>query len=113
MRGNTFFGDVMHLFSANLNFKRLNIGSDNRSMQRLVKIIAGCSNPVFDASGHRLPIVMHNAQRRVTVTNFIGSYYSYSYQVIDLIKTDSLQAKFFPNRIKSLDTTFDTNKRNF
>src|ERR1043166_8032202 len=97
MRGNAFFGDVMHLFSANLNFKRLNVGSDNRSMQRLVKIIAGGSNPVFDASRHGFPIVVHNAQCRVTVANFIGSYYSYSYQVINLIKTDPLPSKFFPN----------------
>src|ERR1043166_106499 len=97
MRGNAFFSDVMHLFSANLNLKRLNVGPDNRSMQRLVKIIAGGSNPVFDASRPGLPIVVAHGQLRVTIANFIGSYYSYSYQVIDLIKTYPLPAKFFPN----------------
>ena len=92
---NTFLGDVMHLLGANLNFKRLNVGTDNGSVQRLVEIVARSGNPVFDATWNRFPVVMDHAQSRIAMTHFIGSDDPRRNEIVNLIQSDLLLRSFF------------------
>src|SRR5690349_949942 len=97
----------MHLFGANLDLERLEIRSNDRSVQRLVEIVARRGNPVFDAAGNRLPVVMDHSQRGVTMAHFVRSNDSRGDEIVDLVETNLLRAQFFPDRVETLDASFD------
>src|SRR6266550_3552203 len=82
-------------------------------MQRLIEIVAGCGNPVFDASGDWFPVVVNHAQSGIAMANFIRSDHSRGNQVIDLIEADSLTPQLFPDGIKAFDSSFHANEGNF
>ena len=71
MRGDAFFGDVVHLFGANLHLEGLRFRADDGGVQRLIEIIARRGDPILDASGHWTPVVVNDAERGVTMTHFI------------------------------------------
>ena len=95
--GYAVFGDAMHLFGAYLNFKRLALGTDDRRVEGLIKVIARSCNPVLDSPRHRFPIVMDDPQRGVAVSDFIRRNRPCRNQIIDLIQLNFLPAQLFPN----------------
>src|ERR1051326_8906027 len=91
MCSHTLFGDEVHLFRANLHFEWLALRSDDRGVQRLVKIIARSRNPVFEPAGHWFPRVVNYAQGRVAMTNLVRSNDPRRYQIVNLIDIDLLR----------------------
>src|SRR6185369_3841916 len=93
----TFFGDLMHLLCANLNFKRLHIRCDHGSVQRLVEIVARGRNPVLDAAGNGFRVVMDHSQSSVAMAYLVRSYDPCSDEIVNLVETDLLASQFLPD----------------
>src|SRR6185295_8044405 len=56
---------------------------------------------------------MDHAKGRVAMAHFIWRDDSGRDEIVNLIETDLLRAKFFPDRIESLHAAFDEDKRHF
>ena len=67
MGGDAFLRHLVHLFGANLNFKRRAIFGDHRSVQRLVEVRPRHGDEILDASGHRPPQVVNDAEHGVAI----------------------------------------------
>ena len=111
MRGDAFFCYSMHLLGANLHFEGQAFRSDHRGVQRLIEIIARRGNPVFEAARDRIPGVMNHPEGCITMTNLVGRNDARGHQIVNLIQIDLLHAQLFPNRIKTLDATFEADER--
>src|SRR5258706_7737613 len=88
----SFLGDAVHLFSAYLDFEWLAFRSDDRSVERLVEVVARCSNPILNSSRDRLPVMMNYAQRGITMSHFVRRHHTSRHQIINLIELDLLTA---------------------
>src|ERR1043165_1918011 len=113
VRGHAFLGHVIHLFGADLNFERLEVGSDHGSVKRLVQVVARSRDPIFDTTGNGFPVVMDHAERGVTMAHFVGRDDARCDQIVNLIETNLLRTQFFPDRIESFDAAFEEHERHF
>ena len=101
MRGDTVFRHLVHFRGAYLNFEKLpEIGYD-RSVERLVHIALGRCNIIFYTTGHRLPLLVDNAEHLVTLL-YLSDYYAHGGQVVNLVERKSLVFHFAVNGIKML-----------
>src|SRR5215471_15394069 len=72
MRGDAFFGDLVHFVRPNLNLEVPSAGAHNRSVERLVHVRPRDSDEVLDPAGYRVPFVMDYAQGGITVLHRVG-----------------------------------------
>ena len=67
VRGDAFFGDAVHVLGADLHFKLVAAGRDERGVQRLVEVGPRHGDEVLDPAGDWPPGVVQQAQHCVTV----------------------------------------------
>ena len=70
--GDALFRHLVHFVRADLHFKGLAVGTDHRGVKRLVKIGARDGDEILDASRHRSPGVVNDAQRRIAILHGVG-----------------------------------------
>ena len=67
MRGNAVFGDLVHLFGADLDFKRDAVRADDGGVERLVHVRLGRADIVLEAAEHGPVKVVDDAEYVVAV----------------------------------------------
>src|SRR5687768_14233913 len=67
MRGNPVVRDAMHLFRANLKFDVFAFRADDGSVERLIQVGLWNRDVILEASWHRPPQRMDQAQDRVAI----------------------------------------------
>ena len=69
VRGDAVVGGAVHVVRADLQLDRLAVRADHRRVQRLVHVELRHRHEVLEAAGQRLPVGVHDAQRRVAVAH--------------------------------------------
>ena len=106
VRGDAFFRHLVHLFGADLDFKRRAVFRDHRSVQRLIKIRPRHGNEILDAPRHRPPQVVNDAEHRIAILQRTRNH-AHGAQVVDLVDRDALALQFLVNAVEALDAAFD------
>src|SRR5579883_1482875 len=109
VRGDALFRDAVHLFCSNLNLEGHAARSNNRCMQRLVKIGPRHRDEILDAARHRMPFVVNHTECRVAVFHRVGNDANGD-NVVDLIERDLLAFEFQVDRIGALHAAFDARR---
>ena len=105
MGSDAFFGDLVHLFGADLDFKRRAFFSDHRCVQRLVQVGPRHGDEIFDSPGHRPPCIVHDAQNCITILDRPCDD-PHGEHVVHLIHLDVLFLQFAVDAEQTLDTAF-------
>ena len=106
VRGNAFLGHLVHLFGADLHFEGVPFFGDDGGVQRLVEVVARNGDEILDASRHRPPLVVNDAQHRVAIGLRLRDD-AQRQHVVDLIDRDALPLQLLPDAVKALDARFD------
>ena len=106
VRGDSFFGNSIHVIGADLHFERLSALADYRGVERLVKILARYGDPVFETARDGLPRCMDDAQRGITVLYRFGNNAN-RHQVVDLIDSDALATDPLVDRVEPFDSLLE------
>src|SRR4029077_1204260 len=105
VRGDSLFGDAMHLLRADLHLKGLS-GVDHRRVQGLVKVWPGHGDVILESAWDRPPHLMDHAERRVAVAYGVGND-AHGEEVVNLIDRSMLPQTFLVNGIEALYASFD------
>ena len=105
MGRDAFFGHLVHFFGADLHLEGVALLGDDGGVQRLVEIVARDGDEVLDASGHRPPLAMNDAQHRVTVGFRLGDD-AQRQHVVDLVHRNALPLQLLPDAVDALDARF-------
>ena len=89
MGGDAFFGDTMHLLGADLDFKLVAAGRDERGVNALVAVGPGHADEVLDTAGHGRPFCMEEAEDRPAIA-FCLADDTDGEEIMDLIDGDFL-----------------------
>ncbi len=81
----TVFGDTVHFPRADLDFQRCCTFAHYRRMQRLITVHLGVGNIIIELVRQRVPEIMYNAQRRVTILHRLYDH-PQCQQVMDIIE---------------------------
>ena len=101
VRGDSLFGDLVHLGGADLHFHPLPLRTNHRGMQRLVHVDLGQRDVILEAAGNRLPTGVDHAQRLVALAQR-GDDDAEGDQVIDLVEVQPLLLHLAMDRIDVL-----------
>ena len=106
VRGDAFLGDAVHLLGADLDFKLMAAGSDQRCMQGLVQIGPGHRDEILDAAGHGTPLRMQQTKHGVALGDGVADDAD-GQQIVDLLDGDLLREQLLLNRVEALDAGLD------
>ena len=104
--GDALFGDAVHLFGANLHLELMAAGAHDRGVQRLVAVGAGAGDEVFDATGHRTPEGVNEAEDGVAGGYVLGDDAD-GEQIVDLVEGDLGALDFLVDGVEALDAPLD------
>ena len=103
MRRDAFFRDAVHLLGTDLYFELVAALAHHRRMQRLVHVRPRHSDKVLNASRHRAPDGMNEAEHGITITNGRCNHAN-GEQIEDLIDgAGALVLQFLVNAVQALD----------
>ncbi len=102
--GKTAFGIIMHLVGANLEFDDLFIVSDYGGVERLVAILFGHGDIVFNATVHRMKKGMNNAEDEITSSCVVYDK-AQGDNIVDTIDILVVFREFFVQGINGFDAT--------
>ena len=98
---NTVLGALMHLDGAHLNLERLAVRTNDRRMQRLIAVRLRHSNVVLEATRHRLPECVDDANRAVAISIRVDQH-AHRRQVVDLVELFASAGHLLVDRIEVL-----------
>ena len=98
MSSNSFFSNAMHLFSSYLKFHPFPLRSYNRGMKGLIHICFGQGYIIFYFSWYRFPERVDSPQEGIAILYSVCNK-SYSPEVIDFFKIDSLLSHFVKDTV--------------
>ena len=101
----SFLGHFVHLFCADLNFKRCPIFRDDGGVQGLVKIRPRHGNEIFNPARHGAPKIVNDAEDGIAILQR-SSDDPHGAQVVNLVDRDTLFLKLLVNAEQPLDTAF-------
>ena len=110
VRRDPFFGVAVHFRRTDLHFERESVLADHRGVQRLIAVGPRHRDEVLDASGHRRPGLMDDAERRVAVLHGRG-HDAQRDEVVHLLEVDLLPLQFQPDAVEALDAAVDARSR--
>ena len=102
MRGDSFFGDAMHLFGADLHFELMAAFANHRGVQGLIAVGAGNCDEVLDAAGHGTPQRVNQTEDRVTRGDVLGDDAD-GEEIVDLVERNLGPLQLLVDGIEALD----------
>src|SRR6185295_15853268 len=106
VRGDTVFGDLVHLLGANLDFAGLPAGDQHSCMQRAIHALFGHRDVVIELARHRRPHAVDDPQYLVALAH-IGDDHTDGELVVDLVETDALALHLAIDRVDMFGTPGD------
>ena len=101
MRRDAFLGHLVHFFGADLHLEGRAVFGNHGRVQRLIKIRPRHRNEVLDASRHRPPYIVNDAQHRVAILHRARDD-AHGIQIVDLVHVDALPHQFLMDAVEAL-----------
>ena len=105
VRRNAFLGHLVHFFGADLHLEGMALLGDDGGVQRLVEGVAWNSDEILDASRHRPPLVVNDAQHGIAIGFRLGDD-AQRQHVVNLVHRDALPLQLLPDAVNALDAGF-------
>ena len=101
VRRDAGLGDPVHLVRPDLDLHALAEGADHGGVQRLVHVRLRHGDVVPEAAGHRLPVLVHDAERLVALARRVDEQAERD-QVVDLVVEQVLRLHLLVDRVEVL-----------
>ena len=106
VRGDSLFGDLVHVLGAHLDLKLVAAGSDQRGVQRLVLVGPRHGDEVLDAAGNGRPLAVQEAEDGPAIGLSLADD-AHGQQVVHLVDGDLLRDELLVNGVQALDAPLD------
>src|SRR5487761_1584434 len=107
MRSDAFFGDAMHFFRANLDFKLMATRRHHGGAQRLIEIGSRHGNEILDTTGDGAPDAMNQAEDGVAILHGLGDDADRQ-EIVYLVDGDALTLQLLIDGVRPLDAPVNT-----